>query len=624
MKELRFELRGLTEQDLEGRKKSHAPSRMSHGVVLWTMAVAAVVYAVNRPVSPPRSPPSILEFIGQPGELCYEIANADWAQIDQGVGPVVLPAMPGKCISVSVPQKTMTYTLTAVGPGGKVQRQATILIQPAPPPPTPVTLTQSAPSPSPTPHPTPTPAPAPTSAPEPKPTPSPPPPQPPTPASAPPRPVILSFTAEPGRLCYEVAGAEQALIDQGVGRVPLPAMQERCVSVPLPRRTTIYTLTASGPGGTVQQQAAMIVQPTPPPLPPPGIVEFRAQRARMVSGQQSTNLCYAVVNATSALIDQGVGPVPLHGPQERCIPVRTPTRSTIYTLTAMGPGGSVQRQVSVVVEPPLSAFIKAQPETLIAGQSGKLCYGVSGVSWAQIEPGFGRLPLVQNRCFPITPKQSTTYTLTAEGPGGTVQRQASVAVIRRVPAPRVVSFKARPERVYPGAEFARADLCYEVTDATDAQIDRDVGRVPLPAAQERCVSIFIPSQTTTYTLTAFGPGGKAEATASITVAPPPPPRPPRTATTTVPTLITPPRILGFTARPESLSAGQTGRLCYGVAGAVQARIDPGAAQVPPVAQNCLSIRPMQNTQYTLTATGPDGGSVSQSLVVRVTVSPRSR
>jgi hypothetical protein len=494
VKELRFELRAFTEQDLKRGRKSRRASRMSPGVVLWTLAVAAVVYAAGRPASPLPSPPRILEFIGQPGRLCYEIEGAERAEIDHGIGPVPFPAMPGKCIPVAAPDRTRTYTLRAFGPGGTTEASVSVTVVP------------------------------PTSAPR-----------------------IVSFLARPDRvsseaaagqvnLCYAVADATRAQID-GVGRVPLPAVQARCVPVAAPSQTTTYTLRAFGPGGAAEASVSVTVaRPAPPPPPSgPRILSFLARPDHVPLGAAlgRVNLCYGVAGAQGAQIDQGVGAVPVRA--ENCVAV-------------------------------------------------------------------------------AAPRQTTTYTLRAFGPGGTAEASASVTVVRRPPPPplappTILSFLARPDRVSPGAEFAQVNLCYAVTGATGAQINR-VGHVPLPAVQARCISVAAPSQTTTYTLRAFGPGGTAEASVSVTVVRPPPP--------------SEPRILSFLARPENLSAGQTGRLCYGVAGAVRTRIDPGPGQVASVAQNCVSIRPTQSTQYALTATGPDGRSVSQSVVVRVTAPPPPR
>jgi len=69
-------------------------------------------------------------------------------------------------------------------------------------------------------------------------------------------------------------------------------------------------------------------------------------------------------------------------------------------------------------------------------------------------------------------------------------------------------------------------LRWNVTNATEISINQGIGRIDANGSR----SVY-PSNTTTYTLTARGPGGSAEmsATVNVTVAPPPPPPPPAEA-----------------------------------------------------------------------------------------------
>ena len=87
--------------------------------------------------------------------------------------------------------------------------------------------------------------------------------------------------------------------------------------------------------------------------------------------------------------------------------------------------------------------------------------------------------------------------------------------------PTVMEFSAEPSSIERGQS---AILRWSVSNATDISIDNGVGTVP--ASGNRRV---IPSDTTTYTLRAMGPGGNITATATVTVtAPAPPPPPPAT------------------------------------------------------------------------------------------------
>ena len=86
------------------------------------------------------------------------------------------------------------------------------------------------------------------------------------------------------------------------------------------------------------------------------------------------------------------------------------------------------------------------------------------------------------------------------------------------PAP-TASLTASPDTVDKGASTT---LTWQTTNATDVSIDSGVGAVQPNGSQQ-----VMPTDSTTYTLTAKGAGGTQTATARVTVnAPPPPPPPP--------------------------------------------------------------------------------------------------
>jgi peptidoglycan-associated lipoprotein len=98
----------------------------------------------------------------------------------------------------------------------------------------------------------------------------PPPPPPPPPPQAP---VIAQFAAEPASiqrgqsstLRWEVTGnATSVAINQGIGTVQGTGNQRV-----QPNDSTTYTLSATGPGGTVTSSATVTVTAPPPPPPPP-------------------------------------------------------------------------------------------------------------------------------------------------------------------------------------------------------------------------------------------------------------------------------------------------------------------------------------------------------------------
>jgi peptidoglycan-associated lipoprotein len=82
-----------------------------------------------------------------------------------------------------------------------------------------------------------------------------------------------------------------------------------------------------------------------------------------------------------------------------------------------------------------------------------------------------------------------------------------------------VTLQASPTTIQQGGS---ATLSWSSTDATQLTIAPDVGTVTAQGSTN-----VTPSGSTTYTISASGPGGAAEASARVTVSAPPPPLPPQ-------------------------------------------------------------------------------------------------
>ncbi len=85
-------------------------------------------------------------------------------------------------------------------------------------------------------------------------------------------------------------------------------------------------------------------------------------------------------------------------------------------------------------------------------------------------------------------------------------------------AVRIDNFTADPTSIERGQS---STLRWSVANATDISIDQNLGTVPANGTRQ-----VFPSNTTTYTLTARGPGGMATRSATVTVSAPAPPPPP--------------------------------------------------------------------------------------------------
>jgi peptidoglycan-associated lipoprotein len=97
--------------------------------------------------------------------------------------------------------------------------------------------------------------------------------------------------------------------------------------------------------------------PPPPPPPPPAAAPTASITVNppAIDQGQSATLAWTTANATEASIE-GIGTVDLNGSQSV-----SPAASTSYTLTAKGPGGSVQASARVTVNPPPPPPPKAAP-----------------------------------------------------------------------------------------------------------------------------------------------------------------------------------------------------------------------------------------------------------------------
>ncbi len=343
-------------------------------------------------------PPEIVRFevLREPGpggasdvqfRLCYEVRNADHAELDNNGGVVVMNEP--RCQQVR-PEQTTVYTLSATGAGGRtVSRQVTVDATKAPSP----------------------------------------------------LPRILNFkavppaiaTGEKAQLCFQLQDAASVQIDQGVSHLAA-GTEEQCVGV-APAQTTTYRLTAvNSEGKTSSRQATIKVS-----KPGPQIVSFSAQPGSLRDGG-NVRLCYEVVNADSLQIDHGVGAV---RPPKGCVDAKV-SETTTFNLTATGADRQSQRsQARVAVVPePIEIEFTAEPDRIIAPGAANLCYRIKQASSATIDPGVGRLrlpPAGERACVRVEPTRTTTYTLTAVGSAKRVEtRQITIHVKEAPPKPGVV------------------------------------------------------------------------------------------------------------------------------------------------------------------------------------------
>lgn len=137
----------------------------------------------------------------------------------------------------------------------------------------------------------------------------------------------------------KVENANTATIDQGIGGVGTPGNLRVC-----PGGTTIYVLTAQNPEGISTAQATLNVSTGADPKPVIGF--FTANPSSIQAGECTTLNWGKVDYATSVTIDNNIGGVPTPGSQEVCLGA-----TTIFLMTATGPGGTAESRLTIAVSP---------------------------------------------------------------------------------------------------------------------------------------------------------------------------------------------------------------------------------------------------------------------------------
>jgi hypothetical protein len=71
----------------------------------------------------------------------------------------------------------------------------------------------------------------------------------------------------------------------------------------------------------------------------------------------------------------------------------------------------------------------ASPGLIHRGETVDMCYGVSNAKTVKLDPPEANVWPSANRCMQVTPKKTTTYTLTIDdGKGGTANQQLTIMV----------------------------------------------------------------------------------------------------------------------------------------------------------------------------------------------------
>jgi len=243
--------------------------------------------------------------------------------------------------------------------------------------------------------------------------------------------------------------------------------------------------------------------------------------------------------------------------------------------------------------PPSIVVFDVKPPTIAGGSTATLSWEVAGANTVAIDQGIGNVALKGSR--DISPASSTTYTITAAGPGGTSTATAQVAVAGSPPSsfnlPSVPVFYAQPPNIVAGMPSV---LRWEVANASDVFIEPQIGTVPVIGSKN-----VNPTFTATYKLTASNAQGSILATTTLTVS-------------SVPVNMDTAAVKSFKASPYIIKKGESAILSWVTVNASSVTLDQGLGTVS--AEGSRQVSPTETTTYTLLATSVDGAQYQTATV----------
>jgi hypothetical protein len=205
---------------------------------------------------------------------------------------------------------------------------------------------------------------------------------------------------------------------------------------------------------------------------------------------QSAVLHWDCADAAGVSIDQGIGEVASSGTLQVA-----PAETTTYTMTVTGSGGgtmTVEATVMVLSLPTVN--ITADASTIVQGQATTLSWTSDDAETLSMDQGIGVIEL--SGSLAVSPSETTTYTITASGPGGTVT--ASFTLTVTAPLVTITSPHA-------GESIPRPDVM--VTGTIHDSLSRDpavtVNGRPAMVYENTFVANHVPLQEGEYILTAI-------------------------------------------------------------------------------------------------------------------------
>jgi hypothetical protein len=292
---------------------------------------------------------------------------------------------------------------------------------------------------------------------------------------------------QPVNIVWEVQEADEVTIS-GIGKVD-PRAGTSTVAID---STTVYQLTARNKATEQSKTLTVTVD-----RPEARVLRFNATPANIAKGETST-LAWETENADTVEIS-GIGTVPRSG----TAPV-SPTDTTSYKITARNRYGEVNATATVTVasaQAPRIVRFTSTPVEILPTEQASLVWQVENATEVTIS-GVGKVEPTGTST--VSPRENTSYTITAKNSLGEVSAVTTVGVISPV---KILDFVASPSTAKKAGDPVK--LTWSTTNATEVVIT-GIGTV----AANGSVTVN-PASDVSYSLIAYGK--RTQATALVIV-----------------------------------------------------------------------------------------------------------
>ncbi|MHC4458764.1 MAG: PASTA domain-containing protein, partial [Planctomycetota bacterium] len=313
----------------------------------------------------------------------------------------------------------------------------------------------------------------------------------------------VTFTADPASitrgqfstLTWRSKNATSCIIAPGIGNVELSGSTRVT-----PRETTVYTLTATGPGGTVSETVTVNVANTPPVADAGADQNVYVRDIVFLDGSGSKDVdedpldyqwsFISVPQDSSATISDSSLPNPSF----------LPDRPGIYRIQLVVNDGAADSDPDSVE---ITATLKMVDVPAVVGMhlsEAEAAIAATGLTLGDVTTEYNET-VPEDHVISQDPAA-----------GNSVQENSPVNLtvsLGPLPPPPTASIVCFPASIQLGDS---AELSWSSTDATEAFLEPDIGSVPVNGR----LSVS-PAATTRYTITVTGPAGTATDSVSVAV-----------------------------------------------------------------------------------------------------------